>query len=257
MCFLPVASCRRKITDFSNLKSNAEKKAVMHAALTRAMTAAITDNEWHQDGIWCLQQLARVWPDAALEQFLHQMIPKFKGHPFERMINPQAPKFSLKKYHDLNKFLLSVASVYGEPESEAVSNINKLLAVDESSGYLLSHQVAVIEWAKNERLRLPDGVEERKKDLISKLEREQLSDVVFSDLFAERAFILSLYGQPDSKEMERWVEIILKAQQPDGLWRDNSTSTFFFYGDKVEGFYMSSHTTALAMGALGFYYAKL
>lgn len=58
----------------------------------------------------------------------------------------------------------------------------------------------------------------RRNTLLERIATEQRADTTASDLFAERASTLLLYGAPDRTEVRRWVDVLAAAQKPDGTW---------------------------------------
>lgn len=121
----------------------------------------------------------------------------------------------------------------GEPKSKALDQLREYTG-EEATGYLLSHQVLVLEWWRDGGRDLPEDLQARKKDLLQKVREEQRKAEGFSPLFAARAAVLLLVGGDRCpSDFERWARTIFEAQKEDGSW-PSGTAQIAYGGKTVE-----------------------
>lgn len=84
---------------------------------------------------------------------------------------------------------------------------------------------------------------DRKRSLLKRLAAEQAAASRFSDLYAERFAILTLYTHPTRADVERWLETLVGKQLESGHWDSQGS-------DSGQGNY---HTTGLCMAALAYF----
>ena len=78
-------------------------------------------------------------------------------------------------------------------------------------------------WAEQTGLELPSSLAEKLKPLVERTLVEQSSYPTFSDLYAERAAMILLYGDPTKSEVSEWIRTIVDSQSDDGTWNGKAT----------------------------------
>ncbi len=145
----------------------------------------------------------------------------------------------------------SLRAPFGKPRERAISYINDFLATKES-GYILTHQFYVLEWAEQTGLELPKQLTDKKPNILKQILREQLKSKSFSDLYAERAATLLRFGKPKAKDAAKWIDTIVNAQLKDGNWPVYST-LLTYDGQSAIVTPPASHTAVLSLLALRVY----
>jgi hypothetical protein len=169
--------------------------------------------------VWGLVQVQRLRPRPQLSVFLSRQSNRLSKDPFQALIIPSSVRFPLpvdpgQGPFKLNNFLL--ASV-GKPPERAIDFLRRFLATP-AEGYILTHQFLVLEWAAETGLPLPSDLEQRQHEVMAAIVAEQEKDSHFSDLYAERAALIILYGRPTRDQTETWCRAILKARSHRGGW---------------------------------------
>ncbi len=206
--------------------------------------------------VWVLQEICKLAPDKALQQLVNDSVAKFIGDPFLRLIDPNAPRVDLPADPGtgLTRFYNYMLAPFGTHRDRAVSFVNDFLATDES-GYVLTHQFLVREWAEQIGFELSDQLVTKKQEILGRILQEQLTDNSFSDLYAERVAILLRFGDPKPSDAAQWVQTIVNAQLQDGSWGLYSEKVTFD-GESTTGEPGVSHTVALALLSLRVYLDK-
>ena len=230
-------------------------KTLVNEALERAKSVALKNKGWDPGSVWLLQQFLKLRPDPQLQQYAEAWVRRYSRNELAFMIDPNAERMDLPKDpgQGMQKLFFYIKSPFGKPKKRAVKFITSYVSTKES-GYVLTHQLMTIVWAKQVGLRLPAKVVDRKHELLKQIAAEQAADNEFSDLYAERAVILLMYDQPSLSEVVRWVKTILNAQEPDGTWFAVSY-TMEYDNEKITvggpGGFASHHSMVLSMLALG------
>ncbi|MDX2166988.1 MAG: hypothetical protein SF182_07995 [Deltaproteobacteria bacterium] len=204
---------------------------------------------------WFLQQLARRRPDPALDALLERTRRGLAGHRAARLVDPAAPRLELPADagHGIMRLANYIFAPVGAPPDRAMAFIDDFTA-QPLTGYPLTHQLLVLEWADAVGLALPAPVRERRADLLRRIAAEQRADPTFSDLFAERAAILLAFTTPAADEAAGWIEVIAAAQPADGRWISGRTS-FAYDGQSATANHPWVHTTGFVAAAAGYYLA--
>ncbi len=203
--------------DLSSLRKRAE------VALNKAQNAVLKDLKhmnWQPGDIWVLQECSKRRRDAKLRQFVDRALQNFSNHPYAAVIDPNAKPIDLPQDpgKGFKKFTYYCVAPFGQPPERAISFIDSFLET-EGQGYVTTHQLAVIIWARQKGLKLPADALNRKEPLLKQIAEEQrLDDRGFTDLYAERAAFVMMYGNPSQEDAAAWVETILNAQQEGGYW---------------------------------------
>lgn len=206
--------------------------------------------------IWALQQILKFSPDKTLRTFVDGQISNSAGNRFERLVNSKASRFRLPDYpgSGFDQLYIYILAAFGTPESRAISFIHDFLSEDED-GYILTHQLLVLEWAKQSGLQIPEELRKKKTYLLDRIYREQRRDRLFSDLYAERNAILFLFSYPNPKDAGKWVLTTLNAQLPNGGWGLHSREVSY-NGQKTTLSFTARHTLALVLLTLRLYLKK-
>jgi len=179
--------------------------------------------EGRLDAVWHTELLLQILPDPQLKGWTDVRRPLLESHETYRLIEPTAP---LRPLPDdpgtgLDKWSVYMRAPFGTPPSTALRFVADYLGPElatPENGYILTHQLAVLEWAKAAGLEVPPELLERKPVLLEHISAEHAKDDEFSDLFAERIMFLVVYGDPADEELERSVRVIVDAQAEPGVW---------------------------------------
>ena len=223
-------------------------------ALARSFQALLSESLFTVGDVWVLQQLLRLRADPELERLIERWRGELGSSPFRRRINPEATRVALPEDpgRGIIRFYNYVLAPFGRPESRALEFIRDLVSSQET-GYVLTHQFLVIEWAGEQGLLLPEPVLALRPQLLDRIAAEHAASDRFSDLFAERATLLIQFTHPIPAAATDWVDILLAAQLPDGNWEDLEPSTIVFDGQTTAAMHNRAHTTTWAALALAAY----
>lgn len=204
--------------------------------------------------LWVLTKVTEVTGDDRYAGWVKEMVGLAKGDRCLRLVDASQPQPVLPADpgRGLLRFANFVAAPVGQPAFLARKFIEQFIS-EPGEGYVLTHQILVVEWAREQGLELPASAYDRERQLLKTLEREQDADPEFSDLYAERAVVLVMYGNPTSEKAAPWIRVIVDAQRKDGSWGEFSQTVVF---DGQKSFSRSgdaSHTQALALLALAGY----
>ncbi len=222
-------------------------------ALARSFRALLSESLFTVGDIWVLQKLLQLRPDPELERLVEWWRGELGSSPFRRHIDPEATRVALPEDpgRGIIRFYNYVLAPFGRPESRALEFIRELVSSQET-GYVLTHQFLVIEWAGEQGLVLPVPVLALRPQLLDRIAAEHAADHRFSDLFVERTAILLVFAEPVPAVASDWVEILLTAQLPEGNWQDLELGTIAFDGQTTAAMHNRAHTTtwgALALAA--------
>ncbi len=240
--------------------SDANPEATLHAQAEQAYTAGLADlmrvTQPRVGEVWLLQKILSSHPDEKLQNYVNDMVRRLATDPFVRLIHPAAvpPNLPEDPGKGLGRLGIYFMAPIGAPAERAVSFIRDYLARDET-GYILTHQLLVLVWAEEAGLELPAELLAMKPKLLDKIREEHLNDPTFSDLYAERAALLMLFGAPTPEEAALWTQTTIDAQQKYPNWRGLSW-TYAYDGAAQEVTGDPVHTQALALTILRLYLDK-
>jgi hypothetical protein len=231
-------------------------RTMVEKAYTLGLAAILRQQVLTVGDIWLLQEMLKSAPNKALQQMVNDRAADLAGHPFERLINPNTPYVNLPEDPGvgLTRFYNYLLAPFGAPKKRAISFIDDFLSIDES-GYVLTHQFIVLEWAEQTSLELPEQLGAKRQKLLNQILREQLEDKSFSDLYMERVAILLYFGDPDALAAAQWIKTIVNAQLPDGSW-GLYVEHLSYDGQSITGKPGTSHTIVLALLSLRAYLDK-
>jgi len=234
----------------------------LHARAAEAFEAARAHTlreslDGRLDAVWHTDLLLQIRPDAQLKWWADVRRPLLMSHKTYRMIEPTAPLYPLPDDPGigLDKWSMYMRAPFGTPRSTALRYVTDYLgpelAVPES-GYILTHQLAVLEWAREAGLEVPAELLAKKPVLLDRIAAEHANDGEFSDLFAERIMFLVLYGDPPDEELERSVRVIVDAQVEPGIWAPTPV-TLTYDGESRYTEVEPEHARKMSMIALAEY----
>jgi len=205
---------------------------------------------------WTLQEIYRLAPDKALQECIKDNAANHVDDPFLQLIDPRAPRVELPvdPGTGLNRFCSYMLAPFGTPRERALSFIHDFMAIN-ASGYILTHQFLLLEWAEQIGFELPEHLVTKRQEILERILLEQLTSNSFSDLYAERVAILLHFGDQYPVNAAKWVKTIVGAQLQDGSWGTYS-ETITFDGQSVAGEPGVSHINALALLSLRTYLDK-
>jgi hypothetical protein len=214
-------------------------------AVARGIEALLLEPSFQVGDIWVLQQLIHLQPHAGLARLVEWWTGELEPNPFLRQIDPAAAYAALPPDpgRGIWRFYHYVLAPFGLPESRALEFLRDFVR-REATGYVLTHQLLAIEWAKEQGLALPETVIATRPELLGRIAAEQAADGTFSDLFAERAALLIRFAEPTPAESSAWIDTLLTAQLPDGSWQDFSHTVIDFDGERAPTMQSRAHTTA-------------
>ncbi|HSP99941.1 MAG TPA: hypothetical protein VL049_22180 [Candidatus Dormibacteraeota bacterium] len=202
---------------------------------------------------WFLQQLAAQRPDPDLRALVADTERRLATHRAARLLRPDAAPLPLPEDpgHGIARLANYINAPAGAPPARAAAFIDDFTAAP-ATGYVLTHQLLVLEWARHVGLALPPAVAQRRAGLQSRIAAEQAADARFSDLFAERAAILLAFTTPEPREADRWMDVIAAAAPADGRWL-STRSAIAYDGQQASASHPWVHTTGFVAAASGFY----
>jgi len=204
--------------------------------------------------LWVLTKVTEVTGDERYAGWVKEMIGLATGDRALRLVDRSQPQpvLPVDPGRGVLRFASFVVAPLGQPAIVAQRFIEEFIS-EAGEGYVLTHQILVIEWAREQGLGLPASTDERERQLLKVLEREQDADSQFSDLYAERAAVLVMYGNPTPEKAAGWVRVIVDAQREDGSWGEFSQTVVYDGQKSFSRTGDASHTQALALLALAGY----
>ena len=258
--FMGTSGCQHKVADYSPDPFRGSKHAsadgIDHLAtrVEKSYNSGVAAIKQEPDltvgEVWLLQEIIKLKPDETLQQIVNEKTAALAGHPYLRLIDPTAPLVKLPEDSSagFSRFYNFMTAPFGFPKERAISLISDFLTTDET-GYVLTHQFLALIWAEQTGLELPKNLVGQKQKLLERILQEQLTDDVFSDLYAERVAVLCHFGKPKPLDAAHWIRTIISAQLQNGSWglyAENLT----FDGRLISGRPGAAHTIALALLSL-------
>ncbi len=211
----------------------------------------------YSDQLWFLLQAQQRVNSSRLDKVLDQLRARATNDGMLALVAMQVskkapPPTGPTPWQELVTLMRhSVACRNGdEPSSELQTFVS-----EKHEGYVLTHQILAVEWARYVGCSVPDEWYARESELIDYVRAELESDESFSDLFVERVAVVALAGKPSSLKGE-WLERMLAAQSTDGCWRSRERVRIQFRGHSLlstTDYIPLEHTTSLIVSTLAHY----
>ena len=208
------------------------------------------------DAVWFAQICDAVRPDPELREWIQSQIPLHEDDPFLPIIAPDrtAPTpVEADPGHGMVKFQNYLRASVSGPDEIAMPQFEEYVLMD-ADGYVLTHQLSGIEWARAMGRPLTPATLARRSGILERIAREHASDPYFSDLWVERAAFLAAFSSPRPDELEAWAERVVLHHLGDGDWGQGGTD-IAFDGQSLLGNHPRAHVRGLAMIVLAHYLA--
>ena len=206
------------------------------------------------DAVWFVQIVLQEREDAELAAWVENQIPLHENEPFHPIIAAKGPSKSQlgpDPGHGIarwgNYLLASVAN----PEARAMRWLSDYLALD-ASGYILTHQLTALLWAEALNRPIPESLRAKRSHLLARIAAEESRDPGFSDLWIERAALLTAFSKPDVAMLTHWTDRIVEHHLGGGDFGDGA-SAIEFDGQVLVADQKREHLRGLAMIVLAKY----
>jgi hypothetical protein len=251
------ASCHNGDAERSQQEaaSSSAERALVRAAFQRARGYIVAAPKLELDEIWVAQQAARLVADDEFAAQLEGKVSSQRESLYFRLLDPKAapPALPDDASHGLARFFNNLMTPFAEPWERGLQWLRRFVGED-VSGYILTHQLLALEWALALDRTLPRDLDQQRPKLVAKIRSEQQADRGgYSDLYAERAFVLALFGQASVTELREWALVIAGAQQDDASW-GNPPITYSYDGQSRTA-QRPMHAVVLCAAAMGAYLA--
>jgi hypothetical protein len=201
--------------------AHADRLRAAKRALEAGRTWFLAQDQMAPDETWLMSHLLCARPDEALGAQVEQERQRLReDHPRGKFVDPSLPGFPLTAdmLQPRKGFMHYIVASFGDPESLALKLLRQYMP-REVDGYELTHQLYVAIWWEDMGRTLPPDLRALRRPIYGRIGREQAADDTFSDLYAERAKVLALFGErPCPPELPSWVDVVLAAQREDGGW---------------------------------------
>ncbi len=217
--------------------------------------AMLADQTVATDIVWFAQQILKDRPDPTLGAWVEHQIPLKKEDMYYPIIDPtrispiEVPE---ELPGGLMKFGIYLLAAVGGPESRALPIFEEYLALENATGYVLTHQLSGLEWARAMGRPFSDSTYARSREFTDQIAIEHASDHRFRDLWAERAAFLTLFADPSEEDLARWTDIIVESHLGDGDWGHFATD-MTFDGETRVGEHPRAHVRGMSMIVLSRY----
>jgi hypothetical protein len=247
----------RDCGDASALRMHGERLARAKQALHAGRAWFTARDALMHDETWLLAHLLCARPGDGLGRHVGEERERLREVlPEGRLLDPSAPgaKLTPKLLEGRRGIILYVGASTAEPEHLALGLLREFLAL-ELDAYELTHQLLAVVWWQDMGRPLPPDLALKRPWLLARIGAEQEQDPEFSDVYAERAMLLALFGDracPSS--LPAWTDVVLAAQTPHGCWvdpRDQRAEPRD--GGQAGAPACSSHTSVLALAVVQAY----
>jgi hypothetical protein len=197
---------------------DAAKAASEHGRMWMAELAG-----WQQDEVWVFSHLLCRRPDAWFRA--RALVEREKLRhlaPSGRLMDPTqpGPGIAWAAAEERASLLTYVAASTADPENVALELLRQFLGRGEEAR-MLTHQLLVLVWWEDVGRSLPQDLADKRPTLLAQIPDEHEFDRRFTDLYAERAMILALFGDaPCPAGLPEWTRSVLEAQDETGGWPD-------------------------------------
>lgn len=220
-------------------------------AIERGIRALSEENFYGAGDAWVASKALKYRRDSDLEAWVARWVGRNSTDPSRPLLEPDSIRWRVpadpgRGYARYEQILWTP---FAKPDDLAIERILDFVRSEET-GYVLTHQLAVIEWAREMELELPAWVYFRRFDLMRKIATELTTQEVFDDLLVEQFALLLAYGDMPRQEATDYVDRIISEQAADGLWYDHTPSVGKLDGETFSANMYPAHTTGLAVWAL-------
>jgi hypothetical protein len=191
--------------------------------------------------LWMLMRAQERLGHERLGPVLERLKRNIRNDPMAGLVDPDAPRSSwaasrgpMERLREpLRSFAMLMSDSVGcrnggRPSPKLLEYMN-----GDYSGYVLTHQLLAIEWARSVGCEVPDEWQSRRGLLVDRLLDELRQDDRFTDLFAERVAMVALGGRVDALR-PRWVAQLLDSQREDGCWKaPREEVTISLFGNSI------------------------
>lgn len=224
--------------------------AVYNAAMRSLLAAERTEI----DAVWFAQIVERMQPDPDLAEWINAQIRLHVADSFYPMIAPDAhptARVDRDPGRGIAKWITYLRSAVADPDAIAMRHLADYLAMD-ATGYILTHQLSALEWARAANRPLARSDLARLPVLLQEIAAEHEKDSIFSDLWVERAAFMTAFGNPDPESIRDWVGVLVEHHLGSGDWGDGATM-LHFDGESKVGYQQREHARGMAMIVLARY----
>ena len=210
------------------------------------------------DELWFLLRAQQQLGSPELRRPLERLYMKSERDGLTALLDPSVseeptPVEGPEPWQDL--IMLMRDSVNCQQGDEPSQELQVFIA-EQHEGYVLTHQILAIQWARYVGCAVPTLWRVREHILADRVEAELRIDEAFGDLFTERLAVLALAGRADALHGP-WLARLLQAQDPDGCWRAPRKVTQMRFRNYTlvskSNVIPRTHTTSLAVCALAHY----
>ena len=219
--------------------------------------AMLADQTVATDVVWFAQEILKDRPDSELAAWVEHQIPLHTDDLYYPIIDPtRLSKVEVPEQlpRGLLKFGFYLLAAVGGPDSRAIPVFEEYLAIEDAEGYVLTHQLSGLEWARALDRPFPESTYARSAEFVTRIREEHDSDDRFRDLWAERAAFLTLFGNPNAEELAAWTEKLVDYHLGNGDWGHFATYMAFDGGSSV-GEHPRAHVRGMSMIVLSRYLA--
>ncbi len=234
------------LTAFILISCSGSEREPVDSALARGMAWILQQDAAPDAGTLhaCLE-IARLLSAPELHAWVVRGAGKRSADPFTNLVtgnpvswqNDQGARGHARMHQHL------LASLSAGRDGEAARALESFLA-EELHGYMLTHQLYAVHWARERGWRPGAVVNARIGVLLKSLDREAEAVPTFSDLRAEQLQLLAAFGRSLNSAD---VESVLRAQTEAGSFMDATEWELAYDGEGVAMRSHPMHTTAQAL----------
>lgn len=230
-------------------------------AVGLAIVKGVTYLENHEpssiDSTFIVTQLHMQAKRQALADFIQKARVKFEKDPSIWYLTRGSSRLTipepLPKGEDLLKLITNTPQA--DPPQASFDLLVKFLAA-QHNGYLLTHQMFMLEIAKSRGAEIPLTIKRDGSQYLVPILEEHKKSKDFGYLYARRTLLLLLYSLEIEPVASEWVEVLLAAQREDGSWHDDRVVSSELEGASFSFVPSDVDTTAYATYCLAVFLRK-
>jgi hypothetical protein len=226
-----------------------EEVAETRRALERARAWFVDRRELEVDAVWLLGHLTCGRPEDRLAGTVRAERARLRGtRPWGRFLDPaqEGPELPRDQPGEVG-LARGIAAAIGEPDDVARETLRGFVG-RELAEYDLTHQLLALVWWEEMGRGLPLDLPGVRVRLMQRLAAEHARDPKFSDLYAERAMLMAIFGPKACPSgLREWARVVRDAQGDGGAWLDPRDAV------GSAGTHLppaSAHTSVLSMAVL-------